>query len=50
MLFRSPEASVVEELHLYPEPGPAGGVERLQDFGFCVWCAHMVKRPAGERL
>jgi SAM-dependent methyltransferase len=38
-----PEFSLVEELHLFPEPGEAAGVDKLEGFGFCVWCAHMTK-------
>lgn len=38
-----PDFTLQEELFLFPEPGNERDVERLQDFQYCVWCAHMVK-------
>jgi SAM-dependent methyltransferase len=41
--------SLREEIHLFPEPGNEKQMERLQDFQFCVWCAHMKKKEVPER-
>jgi SAM-dependent methyltransferase len=37
------EFALKDELFLFPEPSGESNVVNLQDFQYCVWCAHMVK-------
>lgn len=39
-----PDFILQDEIFLFPEPGSEANVARLQNFQYCVWCAHMVKK------
>lgn len=40
-----PDFFVREELFLFPEPENKANIIKLQNFQYCVWCAHMIKVP-----